>query len=106
MKRDPLIRYFSAQRLEQVPGDRFPLAVLVRRQQEFPCILKLLFQYIDPFLTVLGLDIDRLEIVLGIDAQACPRFTLYIVWDLAGRGGQIADVSVAGLNDVILTQEP
>src|SRR5260221_716391 len=54
------------QHLEQVPGDRLALTVLVCREQELVRILQELLQLADPFLLVRVDDVERTELVLDV----------------------------------------
>ena len=73
----PLDRHLRLQHLEQVPGDRLALAVLVRREQELGGVLQLALQLVDLLLLVGIDDVERLEVVVDVDAEARPRLLLH-----------------------------
>src|SRR5438093_444707 len=97
-------RHLRPQDLEQVPGDRLALAVFVRRQQELVGLLQELLQLADLLLLVGIDDVERLEVVLDIDAEARPLLLLVFLRDVGGALGQVADVADARLDDEIVAE--
>jgi hypothetical protein len=85
--------------LEQVPGDRFPFAVLVGGEQQLVGVLELAAQIRDDLLLVRVHDVVGLEVVLDVDRQTAPRLALDLLGDLGGALGQVADVPDARLHD-------
>ena len=73
-------RDLRLQHLEQVPGDRLALAILVCREQELVGVLQLLAQVGDHVLLVRVDDVVRREVVLDVDGHPSPRLAL----DLGG----------------------
>ena len=63
---------FGFSTCEQVPGDRLALAILVGREQELVGVLELAFRSETTFF-FRGHDVDRLEVVVDVDAEARPR---------------------------------
>ena len=62
------------QHLEEMPGDRLALAVLVGGEEELAGVLQQALQFGD-LLPLLAVDhVERFEVVVDIDAQASPRF--------------------------------
>ena len=62
-----LHRNLRVQHLEQVPGDRLPLAVLISGEVELVGVLERAFQVGDGLALLLGDDVVGLETVLDID---------------------------------------
>ena len=93
--------HLRLQHLEQVPGDRLALAILVRREQELVGVGELLAQLSDRLLLVGVDDVERLEPVLDVDAEARPRLALVLLGDLRGAVGQVANVADGGLDDEV-----
>ena len=93
--------HLRLQHLEQVPGDRLALAVLVRREQELVGVGEQLLQLRDRLLLVRVDDVERLEVVLDVDAEARPRLLLVLLRDVGGALGKVADVADARLDDEV-----
>ena len=89
------------QHLEQVPGDRLALAVLVRREQELVGAGELLLQLRDRLLLVRVDDVERLESVLDVNPEARPRLPLVLLGDLGRAVRQVANVAHGGLHDEV-----
>ena len=87
------------QHLEQVPRDRLSFAVLVRREQELVGVGELLAQLRDGPLLVGVDDVQRLEAVLDVDAEARPRLAFVLLRDLGGAVREVANVADRGLDD-------
>src|SRR5262249_36476103 len=81
-------------------GDRLALAVLVRREQEFVRILEQSAELSDLFRPVGADDIESLEVVVDVDAQGRPRLGLELGRNVGSVARQIAEMAVAGLQDV------
>ena len=96
----PADRDLRAQRLDQVPGDGLALAVLVRREVELVGVLDQRLELADLLLAVGADDVERFEVVLGVDAEPRPRLALVLGRDVGGVARQVADVADRGLDDV------
>ncbi len=95
----PPHRDLRLQHLEQMPGDRLALAVFVRREQELVGDLEQLLQLGD-LLPLVGVDdVEGLEVVVDVDAEARPALLLVLLRDVGRALGQIADVTDARLDD-------
>ncbi len=96
-------RHGRAEQLEEVPGDRLALAVLVSGQQELVGVLEGLLQR--PDLGGVGHDVERLEVVLGVDAQAAHLGVRDALRHLCRRRRQVPDVADRGEHRVAVAQE-
>jgi len=90
--------------IEQVPSDGLTLAVLIRREYELVCFLEQLLELGHLLLLLRRHDIDRLETVVDVDAEARPRLTLVLGRNLISTLGQIADVSDRGVHDIAVAE--
>ena len=63
---------FGLQRLDQVPRDGLALAVLIRREVELVGVLDQRLELADLLLAVGADDVERLEVVVDVDAEAAP----------------------------------
>src|SRR5579884_2929651 len=93
-------RHLRLQHLDEMPGDSLALAVLVRREQQLVGLLQLLLQVGDDLLLARVDDVERLEVVLDVDAEARPRLALAGGGDLRGAVRQVADVADGRLDHV------
>ena len=100
----PPHRHLRLQLLEQVPGDRLALAVLVRREQELVGVPQLALELGDDALLVRVDDVLRLEALLDRRRRACRTSLRFSLRDLRGPLGQVADVPDARLDHVIRAQ--
>jgi hypothetical protein len=89
----------------QVPRDRFPFAVFVRREIQTVGPLEGFFQFGDLFFLVRRDDVDRFEIVVDVDAEVRPGLFLVFLGDVLGPSGKIADVPDAGFDLVTAAQK-
>ncbi len=89
----------------EVPADRFALAVLVGREVEHVGVLERVLELLDLLLLLGRDDVERLEVVVDVDAQARPRLLLHLGGDVLRRGRQVADVADRGLDHEALGQE-
>ena len=96
----PLDRDLRLQLVQQVPGDRLALAVLVCGQVELVGALEQILQLADLRLLVRRHDVQRVEVVLDVDAEPRPGLTLVLRRDLVGTLRQVADVAETGLHHV------
>ena len=94
----------GAHLVRQVPGDGLPLAILVRREVQLVGVLDQGPELADLLLAVRAHDIERLEVVLGVDAEARPGLGLVLLRHVGGVAGQVADVTDRRLNGVPLAE--
>ena len=87
----PPDRHGGLEGLEQVPGDRLALAVLVSGQVELVGVLQQRLELADLLLLVGVDDVVGLEVVLDVDAELAERALLDVGRHLAG-GRDVADV--------------
>ena len=98
--------HLGVERLHQVPGDGLALAVLVRREVDLVGVLDQRLELADLLLAVRADDVQRLEVVLGVDAEARPRLALVLGRDVGGVAWQVADMADRGLDGVALAEIP
>ena len=92
------------QHLHEVPGDRLALAILVCREQQLVGALQLGLQIGDDLLLARVDDVERLELLVDVDAQARPGLALQRGGDLGGRVREVADVPDRRLDHVAVAQ--
>ena len=92
--------------LQQVPGDRLALAVLVRGEQEFVGAGEQLLELGDLGLLVRVHHVQSLEVVVHVDAEPRPRLLAVLDRDLGGLVGHVPDVADARLHHVVPAQVP
>ncbi len=80
VKHHALDRHPRLERLEQMPRDRFALAILIRREEELVRVLQRGPQLLDHFLASGGQLVGRLEPVVDVDGET-----------LAGEVGDVPD---------------
>jgi hypothetical protein len=97
-------RNLRVEHLRQVPGDRLAFAIFIRREQELVGVLQLRLQIGDDLLLSRVDDVERCEVVRGVDAQASPGLFLVLGGDLRGVVRQVADVADRGLDHIVLAQ--
>ena len=101
----PLDRDLRLQFLQQVPGDRLPLAVTIGGEQEFVGVRQGGLEGLDGRLLVGVHDVDRLELVIDVDAVPRPLLPLVLGRHLGRTSGQVPNVSSARLDDVAVAEE-
>ncbi len=91
-------RHGRLQRLQQVPGDRLALAVLICGEVELARFLDQRLELAD--LGFLGGrdDVERLEAVVDVHPEPGPRFALVRDRHFLGVAWQVPDVSDTGLD--------
>ena len=99
-----LHRDLRLQHLEQVPGDRLALAVLVRREQELVGVGEQLLQLAHLLPLVRIDDVEGLELVVDVDAEPGPRLLLVLLRNVGRALGKVADVADARLDDEALAE--
>ena len=97
-------RHGGLERFDQVPGDRLALAVFICGEVELGGVLDQALELGDLLFAVGADDVDRLEAVLGVDADACPRQALVLRRDVGGVAWQVTDVADRGLDGVVGTE--
>ncbi len=93
-----LHRHGRLQRLQQVPGDRLALAVLICGEVELAGVLDQGFELADLGFLVGGNDVERLEAVVDVHPEPRPRFALVRDRHLLGVTRQVPDVPDTGLD--------
>ncbi len=96
----PAHRHLGVQRLDQVPGDGLALAVLICREVELVGVLDQRLELVDLVLAVGADHVERLEVVVDVDAEAGPRLALVLGRDVGSVARQFADVADRRLDDV------
>ena len=102
----PAVRHLGLELLEQVPGDGLALAVFISGEQEFVGVLEQALELGDLLPLVAVHDVERLEVVVHVDAEPGPRLAPVLGRDLGGAVGHVADVADAGLDHVALAEVP
>ena len=101
----PLHRHVGLEHLEQVPRDRFTLAVFVGGEVELARVLQRRLELGDHVLLVVGHHVDRREVVVDVDPES-PHFGLGDALRRVLRApGQVADVTDAGHHRVAVGPE-
>ena len=90
--------------VEEVPGDRLALAVLIGGEVEGVGVLHQLLQLGDVALLVARHDVVGLEPVVDVDREPAPRLVLDLGRGVRGVVGQVTDVTDRGLDDVVRAQ--
>ena len=94
----------GVEHLDQVPGDRLTLTILIGREIELVGLLQQRLQETNVILLVAVLHVQRLEPVVDVDAGAGPRFTLVGLRHVGGVARQVADVADRRLDRELGTQ--
>ena len=94
------------QHLAQVPGDRLALAIFVRREQELVGVRELRPQIRDDGLLLRIDDVERLEVLIDVDAEPGPRLLLVLGRHLCGAVREVADMADRRLDHVVLPEVP
>ena len=102
----PAVRHLGLELLEQVPGDGLALAVFIGGEQEFVGVLEQALELGHLLLLVAVHDVERLEVVVHVDAEPGPRLGAVLGRDLRGAVGHVPDVAHAGLDHIAVTQVP
>src|SRR5262249_58382462 len=83
-----------------LPRDRLAFAVLVGGEVELAGVGERVLQLLDDVLLLLRDDVDRLELVLDVDAETTGVRALELLRYFARVARQVADVADARLHDV------
>ncbi len=105
VKHEPMDRHFRPQYLAEVPTDGLSLAVFIGGQIEFRGVFQQTFEFSDLLALRSGDDVDRLEIMVDVDAQIGPVFLFVLFGYFLGPLRQIADVADAGLDRIGAAEE-
>jgi hypothetical protein len=100
----PLDRDARLEGLEQMPGDRLALAVAVRGQIELVHPFEEVLELRHGALLVRADDVERLEVVLDVDAEPGPGLRFVLGGHVGGVARQVADVPARRFNDVVGAQ--
>ncbi len=90
-------RNLRFQHLHEVPGDRFSLSILIRREQELVRVLQMLFQLGDDLLLARVDDVVRLELLVDVHAERAEALALGL-GHVGCAVGEVADVPDAGFD--------
>jgi hypothetical protein len=93
VKHHPPHRHLRVEHLEEVPGDRFPLPVLIGGEIQLTGFLEETAQFADLLLLLAGDDVEGLEAVVHVDAEPGPLLLLVGLGDVVGPARQVADVT-------------
>ncbi len=105
MEDQALLGHLGFEHFDEVPRDRFSLAVFIGREIDDIHSSQLFLQLGNLFFLLRRDDIDGFELRIDIDAQARPRLLLDVGWDLLGGVRQVTNVADAGLDNETLGQE-
>ena len=94
------------QLVEQVPGDRLALAVLVRGEVELVGVLEQALELGDVALLVARHDVVGREVVLHVDGEPSPRLVLDLGRGVGRVVREVADVADRRLDDVPRAEVP
>ena len=100
----PPDRHLRLEDLDEMPGDRLPFAVFVCREQELVGVLELRLQVADDRFLLRVDDVERLELVVDVHAEARPRLLLLVCGNLGGVVREVADVADRRLDHVVLAE--
>ena len=96
----PAHRHLGPEHLLQMPRDRLPLTVLIRREDEFVGVPERLSELCDLLLLFARDHVERIESAFDVDAEAGPRPATVLLRHLRGGPGQVPDVSDRRLHPV------
>ena len=94
------------QLVEEVPGDRLALAVLVGGEVELVGVLEQALELGDVALLVTRDDVVRGEAVVDVHREPAPRLVLDLGRRVRSVVREVADVADRGLDDVAVTEVP
>jgi hypothetical protein len=95
-----LDRHPRVEHLEEVPRDGLALAILIGREVDLVDPLHEVLQLLDLIAPVGRHHVQRLEVVVDVDAEAGPGFPLVRGGHVGRTAGQIADVADGRLDHV------
>ncbi len=91
-------RHRGAEHLEDVPGDGLAFPVLVGREEHLVGVAERLFQLLHDVAFLVDDNVDRLEVVVHVDAEPADLGVGDALGHLLGAARQIADVAAAREN--------
>ena len=94
-------RHLGLERLEEVPRDGLTLAVTVRREVELVDTLEQVLEFGDGALLVGADDVERLEVVVDVHAEARPGLTFIFGRHVRGVAREVANVSARRFDDIV-----
>ena len=100
----PAHRHLRLQHLDEVPGDRLAFAVFVCREQQLVGLGELAAQVRDDRLLLRVDDVERLEVVVDVDAEARPRLLLLRGRNLGRAVREVADMADRRFDHVVLAE--
>ncbi len=100
----PLGRHLRLELFLQVPGDGLALAVLVSGEVELVGVLEQRLELGDLLLLVGRHDVERLEVVVDVDAEPRPGLRAVLLGDFRRLVGHVTDVADARLDYVSLAE--
>ena len=89
------------QLFEQMPRNGLSLTVFICREVQAGRVLDHVPELLEVLLFLCGHDVEGFELLFDVDAELCPFFALELGWHLAGRAGQVTDMTYARLNTVV-----
>ena len=101
-KHHPLHRHLRVQQLHQMPTDRLPLPVLVRRKNQLVRLFQQVLQARHNLLLIGRHHIQRLEIIIYVDSQIRPRLSLVFCRNLLRRRWKIPDMPHGRIHNILL----
>ena len=101
----PFDRYFGLQHFVEMPADALAFPVFVRGQNQLVRVFERGAQFGDDLFLGGRDDVERIEILLHIHSQSCPRLFFYFGRNLTGRGRQVADMAHTGFDHIAFGQE-
>jgi hypothetical protein len=105
VKDNPLDRDLRLEHFEEVPADRLPFAIGVGREHHFGRAFQRGPQLRDVLPFVVGHDVIRLEVAVGVDADPSPLLLLDLFGHLARRVRKIANVSKTRLHAISIAEK-
>src|SRR5699024_1711853 len=96
----PLGRHLRLELLQQVPGNRLPLAVTIGGQQQLVDVGELLLQRLDGGPLVGLHHVQRRELVVDVHPGARPLLALVLGGHVGRTGGEVTDMATARLDDI------
>ena len=97
-------RNLGLESLEEMPGDCLALAVGVSCEEELVGVLQQRLEFGDLALLFRAHDIERLEVVIDVDAETGPRLALVLGRNVRCAAREVANVTDRCLYDVVLTE--
>ena len=96
----PFDRDVRLEGFQQMPRDRFALAVTIRGQIQLVDVFEQALQFADGALLLRADDVERFEVRVDVDSEPRPRLRFELRGHVGRGSGQVADVPPGGLDDV------